>query len=286
MNKIVVVTDSTCDLLKEQIEENHIVVLPLHVSFSGENKDYLDGVDINSTELYKKVEETKSLPKTGALNVGELMTAFKKILDEGDSLIYTGIGNKLSSTFANTVLAKEELGSDKIALVDSKNLSTGIGLLVLKMCKLRDEGKSLEEIKDTVQKLADNVSTKFCIDRLDYLYKGGRCSGMTRLVAHTFSLHPIAKMIDGQLKVYKLPRGKYMKSIDLQVDEFMKDLPNIDMDHVFITHSGRMEGIENYVYEKLKPYVPEGHLHITEAGCTISSHCGPKTLGILYIVNK
>ena len=154
------------------------------------------------------------------------------------------------------------------------------------MCKFRNEGLTLKEIKSKVEELVPKVSSKFCIDRLDYLYEGGRCSGMTKIVAHALKIHPIAKVINNKLSIAKLPRGKYANAVDLQIEEFKKDLPNIDMDCVFITHSGRIEGFDKYVYDKLKDYVPEGHLHITVAGSTICSHCGPKTIGILYILNK
>ena len=289
MKEIVIISDSTCDLSKEQIKENNIIILPLHVSFPNETKDYHDGVDITAEEVYEKAEANGkiTLPKTGALNVVELINAFSKVLKEGKQLIFTGIGSGLSSTYQNALIAKETLNnSEDIEIVDSQNLSTGIGLLVLKMCKFRNEGFTLKEIKSKVEELVPKVSTKFCIDRLDYLYEGGRCSGMTKIIAHALKIHPIAKVINNKLSIAKLPRGKYANAVDLQIEEFKKDLPNIDMDCVFITHSGRIEGFDKYVYDKLKDYVPEGHLHITVAGSTICSHCGPKTIGILYILNK
>lgn len=288
MNKVIIIADSTCDLSQELVEKFDIKIIPLHVSFPKENngRDYLDGVNIFPEEVYKKVEEYKETPKTGARNIVEFIEDFKKYINEGYDIIETGIGSDLSSTYNNACLAAKEFPEGRIEIVDSKDLSTGTGLLVLKIAKLRDEGLDIHQIAEKVRELVPNVSTKFCINELDYLYKGGRCSGMTKLFANVFNLHPIAKIHDGKLTVSKVIRGKYIKAIDSQIEEFKKDLPYIDKDHIFITHSGHMDGIEEYVYNKLKEYVDPSCLHITTAGCVISSHCGPKTLGILYILNK
>lgn len=286
MNKIIVMCDSTCDLGEELIKKNDIKVVPLHVSIPGDNRDYLDGVNLFPDEIYKRVEESGKTPKTGARNIGEFIEDFKKYIDDGYDIIYTGIGSSLSSSYNNALLATKEFPEGRIEVIDGKNLSTGTGLLVLKMCKFRDEGDDIHEIARKVRELVSHVSAKFCIDQLDYLYKGGRCSGMTKLFANLLSIHPIAKVIDGNLTVYKVPRGKYVKAVDLQIEEFMKDLPNIDTSNIFITHSGRMDGMEEYVYEKIKNYVDPSNIHITRAGSVISSHCGPKTIGILYILRK
>lgn len=286
MGKIIVLTDSTCDLSKELVEKYDIKVVPLHVNFPGEERDYLDGVNLFPDEIYKKVDETGKTPKTGARSIGEFIEDFKKILDEGNQVIYTGIGSGLSSSYKNAVIAAQEFenGAENIEIVDSQTLSTGTGLLVLKMCQLRDEGLDIHEIAKRVREIVPHLSVKFCIDRLDYLYKGGRCSGMTKLVGGMLAIHPIAKTIDNKLTVAKLPRGKYRKAVDLQIEEFKKDLPNIDKTHIFITHSGHMDGEEEYIYEQLKQLVDPSCIHITRAGSVISSHCGPKTIGILYIL--
>lgn len=286
MNEIQIMVDSTVDLSKDLIEKNNIVVLPLHVAFKDDSHDYHDGVDINSEELYKKVEKIGATPKTGAVNVGEFIENFKKYIDEGKDIIFTGIGSKLSSTYQNAVLASQEFPEGRIKVVDSGSLSTGTGLLVMKMAKFKNEGLSVQEIFDQVSALVPLVSAKFCIETLTYLYKGGRCSGMTMIVAHALHIRPVAKMIDGKLLIYKKPRGNYKKAVDVQIDEFMEDLPNIDTDCLFITHSGRIDGWDKYIYEKISPFFPKENIHITEAGCTVCSHCGPKTIGILYILKN
>lgn len=281
-----IITDSTCDLSKELIEKYNIRVIPLHVSFPGDDTEYLDGVNINSEQLYDLATKLNVLPKTGAVNVVEFIKVFEEELAKGNEIFYVGIGSGLSSTYNNACIAREQFPDSKIVVLDGQNLSTGTGLIVIKAARLAKEGKSLEEIKEICEKAVPLVSAKFCIDRLDYLYKGGRCSGMAMIAAHALKIHPVAKVINNKLVVYKKPRGKYENAVEVQIDEFMHDLDNIDKSCVFITHSGRMDGIEKQIYEKISPYLDKDNLFITEAGCTISSHCGPKTIGILYILKK
>lgn len=281
-----IITDSTCDLSKELIEKYNIRVIPLHVSFPGDDTEYLDGVNINSEQLYDLATKLNVLPKTGAVNVVEFIKVFEEELAKGNEIFYVGIGSGLSSSYNNACIAREQFPDSKIVVLDGQNLSTGTGLIVIKAARLAKEGKSLEEIKEICEKAVPLVSAKFCIDRLDYLYKGGRCSGMAMIAAHALKIHPIAKVINNKLVVYKKPRGKYENAVEVQIDEFMHDLDNIDKSCVFITHSGRMDGIEKQIYDKISPYLDKENLFITEAGCTISSHCGPKTIGILYILKK
>ena len=281
-----IITDSTCDLSRELIEKYNIRVIPLHVSFPGDDTEYLDGVNINSEQLYDLATKLNALPKTGAVNVVEFIKVFEEELTKGNEIFYVGIGSGLSSSYNNACIAREQFPDSKIVVLDGQNLSTGTGLIVIKAARLAKEGKSLEEIKEICEKAVPLVSAKFCIDRLDYLYKGGRCSGMAMIAAHALKIHPVAKVINNKLVVYKKPRGKYENAVEVQIDEFMHDLDNIDKSCVFITHSGRMDGIEKQIYDKISPYLDKENLFITEAGCTISSHCGPKTIGILYILKK
>lgn len=286
MKETIIFTDSTCDLSKDLIEKYKIKVIPLHVTFDNGGQ-YLDGIDIFCEDVYKKQEELNTLPKTGAVNVSEFMKAFEEEYNKGNDIFYIGIGSGLSSSFNNALMASKEFEEQtRFAIVDGQNLSTGTGLLVIKACKFRDEGMSLKDIKENVEKLVPLVSTKFCIDRLDYLYKGGRCSGMTMIFAHALKIHPIVKIMNNKLVVYKKPRGKYVNAVNEQIEEFKKDLPNMDTSCVFITNSGRIDGFDKYIYDELVKYIPKENIHITEAGCTVCSHCGPKTIGILYILNS
>ena len=285
-NKVVIMADSTTDLNPDYVKNNNVIILPLHVSFVGDDHDYKDGVDLDSESVYKKVEECGNTPKTGALNVHELIEYFRPYIDKGYDIVFTGIGSLLSSTYNNALIASEEFPKGRVEVVDSGNLSTGTGLLVVKMVKYRDEGLSVKEIAEKVRALVPHVSAKFCIDRLDYLYKGGRCSGMTKMFAHMLHIHPIAKMINGKLTVYKKPRGAYRNAVNEQIKEFIEDLPNIDLSTVFVTDSGHMDKEDDYVIKELSKYMNKENIVHTRAGCVVSSHCGPKTIGILYILNK
>ena len=285
MNKVIVMCDSTADLSPDLIAKNDIHVVPLHVTFQGDATDYLDGVTLTSEQVYEKAEASGTTPKTGAINVFEMQEYFRPYIEQGYDIIFTGIGSGLSSTYANAVLASRQFPEGRIEVVDSWNLSTGTGLLVLKMCTYRDQGDDVHAIAEKVRKLVPFVSAKFCIDRLDYLYKGGRCSGFTMALAHMLHVHPVAKMVENKLVVYRKIRGKYRRAVDEQIREFMEDLPRIDKSAVFITDSGHMDGEDEYIREKIKAYVPEENIFHTRAGCVVSSHCGPKTIGILYILD-
>ena len=286
MNKIIIMADSTCDLNKDYVEKHDIKIVPLHVTISGDPTEYLDGVNLTSEEVYKLVEKYGNTPKTGARNVSEFINDFDKYIKEGYDIIYTGIGSGLSSTYSNAVLASKEFPEGRIEIVDSQNLSTGIGLLVNKMVIFRDEGMDIHQIANKVRELVPLVSAKFCINRLDYLYKGGRCSGMTKIFAHMLKIHPVAKVIDNKLQVYKKPRGDYREAVNFQIEEFIRDLKdkNIDLDKVYVTDSGHMDGEDEYMIKQLSKHIDKNIIEHTKAGCVISSHCGPKTIGVLYIL--
>ena len=191
----------------------------------------------------------------------------------------------LSRTFENAYLAAQEVNPDKIHLVDSMNLSTGIGLLLMKAAKYRDQGLSGEEIKSKLENDRLNVKSQFAVETMEYLHKGGRCSGITRFVGSLLKLKPIIQVKDGKMGVGKLPRGKMVIALNTLVKQLEEDLPNLDKDVVVITHSLADESME-YLKEKLTNLLGEEvPVVITQAGCVISSHCGKGTIGILYMVN-
>ena len=283
MNKVKVIADSTVDLNKDMYESLDIAVLPLGVNFGEEV--YQDGVTIGPDELYKKVAEKGELPHTAAASPAVIEEEFRKYLDQGYDIIFTGIGGKFSTTIQNANIAKNSIdgAEDRIYILDSANLSSGTGLLVLKMCKLRDEGKSAKEIYDAVLPLVPKVSAQFVVDTLDYLHKGGRCSGATKLFGHLFHVHPVIKVVDGGMIVYKKPRGKLKAGIDEQIAELKNDLPNVDMDNIMITDSGVSEADKKYFHDEVAKLVDPSIIRHTRAGCVVSCHCGPGTIGVLYI---
>lgn len=280
MNKVKIITDSTCDLTPETIKALDIEVVPLMVLLG--EKEYRDGLDIKLEQLYEYVTKTKQLPRTSAVSPGAFSVVFKKYIDEGYDLFFTGIGSALSGTYQAARLAACDFPEERIRCVDSMNLSSASGLLTMKACKLRDQGKSLKQIGDAIEALVPKVYCSFAVDTLDYLYKGGRCNGASYFIGTFLRAHPIIKVTKGRLDVYKTPKGKKIKALNELVNEFKKFLPNIDMDHVMITHSIAPEDLE-YLTKELSKLVDPKIIMPTRAGCVISSHCGPNTIGILFI---
>ena len=281
MNKVIIIADSTVDLTPELIKKHNIVTVPLIVRFDEEI--YYDNETITPDELYEKVKIKGELPKTAAVAPQTFIELFKPYIDQGCDILFSGIGAKMSSTIQNAIIASNEFPEGRIFVLDSGNLSTGTGLLILKMCKYRDEGKSAKEIFDLVSPLVTKVSAQFAVDTLEYLHKGGRCSRASKIFGTIFHIHPIIKLVDGGMIVYKKPRGAYKAALNELVNEIKGDYPNVDLDHVFVTHSGMDQNLINYLYEEVSKVVGQDHVYITRAGCVISSHCGPGTIGVLYI---
>ena len=285
MSKVIVITDSTCDLSPEILKQRNIEFLPLKVCFNA--TEYRDVLDINPAQLFEKVEQLNTLPKSAAATINEFIDVFEKHLeDKENEIIYMGIGSKLSSSYQNAFIAINSLDDDKasrVHLIDSANLSTGIGLQVLKICDLRDQGLSASEIADKMKNITPCVRAQFSVKDLTFLHKGGRCSGTVRLFGHLLHIHPVIKVIDGKLVVYRKPRGKYIKAIDEMLEIIQGDMPNVDLDHVFITHTGAKQEYLDYFYNELIKIVPQSCVEITNAGSVITSHCGYGTIGVLYI---
>ena len=281
MSKIKIVVDSTVDLSKELYEKYDMTIVPLNVSFG--EKTFKDGVEITRDELYEDVKKYKTLPSTSAPGPQAFEEEFKKWLDKGYEVIYLGIGSTLSTSLQSANIAKNNIGSDKIHLIDSLNLSSGSGLLAMKAAKLASEGKSADEICKIIEKDVPNVVAQFTVDTLDYLHKGGRCSGTAKVIGHIFHVHPHLLVKDGKLIVYKKPRGTMKIAIDGQIEELKKALPNVQMDNIMITDAGTTDEIRNYFVKEVSKLVDPKIIRTTPAGCVISSHCGFGTIGLLFI---
>lgn len=277
-----IISDSTCDLSPELIKENDIEIIPLLVTFNEDT--FEDGVDIDAKKIYEEVSKRGVLPKTSAVSALVLEERFKKWVEEGYEVIYTGISSKMSSTFNNANIAAKEVGEDKVFVVDSKNLSTGIGLTLLKACRDRDKGLSAKEIVENMKYNIDRVKSQFAIERMDYLHKGGRCSGIARFAATLLRIKPIIFVRDGSMSVGKKPLGKIKVSLDamLKMLEEDKNNNNVDPEFIFVTDAIAPESRE-YLIPKVKELFPESNVYSTIAGGVIASHCGPGTIGILYI---
>lgn len=280
MDKIKIISDSTCDLSKDLLKKHKIDLVPLFVNFKEER--YRDLVDIETPRMYELVKKHGMLPKTTAAEPGDFYNTFKKYLDQGYKVIYMGLGSKFSATLASARTAVQMLETENVYLIDSGNLSSGTGLLLLKTAKLVKAGKSIKDIVDEINLTVPKVRSQFVIDTLDYLYKGGRVSAMSALMGGMLKIKPIIKVRNGEMAVGKKARGSIFKGIDLLIKEFVDNIDDIDLENVMVTHSLAHDSYL-YIEEKIKQY-PIQNLNETDAGCVISSHCGKGTIGILYIM--
>jgi DegV family protein with EDD domain len=286
MRKIKFITDSTSDLTPELYQQYDIEVLPLSVILDG--TEYRDGVDINTDELKLKIEETKSMPKTAAISPGAFLVAFEKWLELGYDIIYIGIGSTLSAAFANANLAIEdiEVAKERIRLLDSRNLSTGISLTLLHGIDYAKKGHTLDEVAAEMERVIPLVLAQFVVEDMTYLYKGGRCSGLTYLMGKLVRARPFLQVINGKIENTAAPKGKMIKGLNHQLDIFIQDYQaGIYLNRVFVTHAQTPESAQYYI-DEIKKVAPDVEIVLTQAGCVIYSHCGPGAIGILYIRNQ
>ena len=277
--KIIIASDSTCDLGAELIEKYGVKILPLGVTLGEEN--YTDGVDIDPDMIYANYEKTGQLPKTSAVNLADFEDFFEEYTAQGYSIVVFTISSDMSSTYHNARLAAEDF--DNVYVVDTRNLSTGGGLLVATAAEMAKDGKSAAEIAEKCQKLAENVDASFVIDSLEFLHKGGRCSALAAFGANLLQLKPCITVKGGKMGVSKKYRGRFSAVLPQYIEDRMSDLSDICLDKVFITHAGCDKEIIDACVSKVKSLAPEVEVMVTRAGCTVSSHCGKNTLGVLFI---
>ena len=280
--KIRITSDSTCDL-NHLVEERSIGIMPLQVNLG--EKAYRDGVDITPEQIFAFVAETGTLPKTAAPSIGEYEEFFARELEGYDALIHINISTKSSGSHNFAKNAAEGFNG-KVFVVDSKALSTGQGLLVMKACDLRDEGKSAEEIVAVLEELRERINTSFVPDNLDYLHKGGRVSGMVKTVAGMFKIHPQILMEDGQLIPGKKYKGKMSVLIKQYIDDLKEMYPDYDKSRCFVTHSTAERELVDAAIAKVKETFEFDEIIETVAGSIVTSHCGKGTLGVLFVYNK
>ncbi len=279
---IKIISDSTCDLSRELIEKYNIQIIPLHVHLGEE--EHLDGVTITPDEIYTWADANNTTPKTSAASMTEFIDVFQPIIDNGDEIICFSISSSLSANFNVMRLAVDEMeAEDKIRIIDSANLSTGIGLLVIEAALLAQEGKSLDEIVAKVEEYKPRVSTSFVVNTLTYLHRGGRCSGVAALAGGVLKLHPKIVLEGGKMDASKKYRGKMDAVILSYAKDMEEDFKNAKKDRVFITHSGCDDTILNRVKDYLEGLNLFDEILITRAGSVISSHCGYGTVGVLFI---
>lgn len=277
--KIKLISDSTCDLSPELIKKYDIEILPLYVTIGEEH--LLDGVEVTPDDIYDYVDKSGKLPSTAAPNIGNFLEVFKKYRNEGFEVVHFNISGDFSSSYHNACAAAEEVGG--VYVVDSRNLSTGQGHVVLYGAELAAQGKSAREICEACTAITSKVEASFVVDSIDYLRKGGRCSAVAALGANLLKLKPCIEVIDGKMTPSKKYRGKIEKVILQYVEERLSGRNDIDTHRIFVTHTKCDKEIVDAVKKKIAEHFDFDEILETTAGCTITSHCGPYTLGILFI---
>ena len=278
-----IAADSTCDLSKELIDKYGISIIPLHIVL--EDKEYKDGVDITPDEIYEWSDKNNTTPKTSAVGFEDALDAIKPILDTEDEMIIFTISEKMSTTPNVFRMAAEEAEvEDRVSVVESANLSTGIGLLIIEAAIMAAQGMDRASIAEKIEELKLRVRSSFVVDTLTYLHRGGRCSSVAALAGGMLKLHPKIVVEEGAMHATKKYRGKMDAVILDYTKEMEEDLKQAKKERVFITHSGCNQETIDSVKEYLQNLRHFDEILITRAGGVISSHCGPGTLGVLYII--
>lgn len=282
---IKIIADSTCDLSQELIKKYNIDILPLHILLG--EQEYLDGSNITPDEIYRWSDDNKTTPKTSAVSIEDAISTLKPYVEAGDEVICFTISASMSTTINVMNMAVEELDAgNQVTIIDSANLSTGIGLLVVEAAIMAQDDKSMVEIIARVEELRPRVRASFVVDTLTYLHRGGRCSGLAAMAGGVLKLHPQIVVEDGKMCPDKKYRGKMSKVILDYIKDMESDFKLARQDRVFITHSGCDEDVIKEARQYLEELGVFKEILITRAGGVISSHCGPGTLGVLFIGGK
>lgn len=281
--KIIISADSTSDLSPELIEKYGIVIVPLHIVLG--EKTYEDLVNITPDEIYEHFEKTGTLPKTSAVNMQEYIDIFKPYVDDGCEVVHFNIGSALSTSHQQCKLAAKELGN--VYTVDSCSLSAGTGLLVLEAIEMAQQGMSGKEIAEKLSAMTSKIHCHFIVDKLNYLHAGGRCSAVALLGANLLGIKPCIEVSnkDGSLTVGKKYRGKLNKVLSQYVNDKLSECDNLYRKRAFIVHAGIPQETIDELYKLVAEKNRFDEIIITRASCTISSHCGPGTMGIIFMEN-
>ena len=274
-----ITSDSTCDLSPEQLEKYNIRLLSLYVDMDG--RTLRDGVDVKPDDIYAHVAAGGGLPKTAAVNMADYVRAFTELSAKNDFVIHVCISMDFSCCYQNAKLAAADF--DNVYVVDSRNLSTGHGLVVLEAERMAREGMEPEAIVAALEELTGRVEASFILDRLDYMKMGGRCSAVTLLGANLLRLRPCIEVRDGKMGVGKKYRGSFEKCLVQYITDKLGGRTDLELRRVFITHSGLPEQTVQKAVETVQSLQKFEEIDVTRAGCTVSSHCGPGTIGVLFI---
>lgn len=278
-SKVIIASDSTSDLSRELIERYGIHIVPLSVHLG--DRQYTDGVDIDPDVIYAHYEAKGELPKTSAPSIADFESFFREQTEQGKAVVFFTISADMSATYNNARLAAEDFA--RVYVVNTANLSTGGGLLVLKAAEMTEAGKSAREIAEACEALRSRVDASFVVDNLEFLHKGGRCSAVAAFGANLLQLKPCIVVKDGKMGVEKKYRGKFGVVLEKYISERIGDGSAIELDRIFVTHAGCDREIVERCVAQVKTLAPFQEVLVTRAGCTISSHCGRNTLGVLFI---
>ena len=276
---IKILADSTCDLSADILNKHNITMIPLTVIKNDEQ--FRDNVTITPAEIFAHVAAGGALCSTTAVSIGEYQDFFEPFAKEYEGVVHINLGSGFSSTHQNACLAAEEF--DNVIAIDSQNLSTGQGLVVLKACELAKTAQSLEEMKEKLDEFVTHVEASFLIDKLDYLVKGGRCSSAAALGANLLNLKPCIEVKNGKMVVVKKYRGNYAKCLGNYVKDRLNDRDDLDQGILFVTKTTVSDEGHTAVMDAVRTYGKFDQVYETTAGCTISCHCGPSTLGVLFV---
>lgn len=280
-----IIADSTCDLTKDLTEKYNITILPLHILLG--EAEYEDGVDITQAEIFAWSDRNKTTPKTSAPSIEHAVEIFEKELKDATELVVFTISEDMSTTANVCRMAAEEIeAEDRVHVVNSENLSTGIGLTVIEAAIMAKEGKTGAEIVEAVADIIPRVRASFVVDTLEYLYRGGRCSGLSAMLGTAIKLHPRIVVKGGKMSSDKKYRGKMSSVTVSYAKDLESELMNAKKDRVFITHTSNDRELIECVRSYLKGLNIFDEILETTAGGVISSHCGPGTLGVLFISNQ
>ena len=276
---IKILSDSTCDLSQELLDQNNISLVPLTIIKEGDA--FVDGVSITPSDIFNHVATGGDLCSTTATNMGEYAEWFEKYAGDYDGVLHINIGSNFSSCYQNACLAAEDF--ENVRVVDSQNLSTGQGLVVLKACELAKTCQSLDELHQQLQEFTEKVEASFLLDQLKYMVKGGRCSSVAALGANLLNLKPCIEVKNGKMGVVKKYRGNYAKSLAAYVKDRIANREDLDRSTLFVTRTPVTDECLEAVKQAVDTYADFKNIYWTEAGCTVSCHCGPGTLGVLFV---
>ena len=277
--KIKILSDSTCDLSKELLEQNDITLVPLTVIKNDEQ--FKDGESITPDVIFEHVANGGALCTTSANSVGEYQDWFEKYSPDYDGVVHINIGSGFSSCYQNACLAAEDYPN--VRVIDSKNLSTGQGLVVLEAARLAKDATDLDALADALRDFTSRVESSFLLSRLDYMVKGGRCSSAAALGANLLNLKPCIEVKDGKMSVVKKYRGNFEKCLPMYIKDRLADRDDLSGDILFVTKTPVSDTAYAAVMDAVNKYNTFRTTYETNAGCTVSCHCGPGTLGILFV---